>query len=122
MMVILTFLAGASGAVARFLLDSSIKQRWRYPFPLATVIINVTGSLLLGILAGLVIFHGEPAAWQTVIGTGFCGGYTTFSTASFETVRLVEQNRRGLALLNATGSLVSAIAACAAGFAVAWAL
>lgn len=122
MIVVLTLLAGASGAVARFVVDSSIKRRWTSPFPLATVTINVTGSLLLGILAGLVLFAGEPAAWQTVIGTGFCGGYTTFSTASFETVRLVQQNRPGLALLNAVVSLVVSVAACAAGLALVWAL
>jgi CrcB protein len=120
--VVLTLVAGACGALARFLLDSSIKSRWQSPFPWATVIINVTGSLLLGILAGLVLFHGQPTAWQTVVGTGFCGGYTTFSTASFETVRLVQQNRRSLALLNAVGSLVLSVAACALGFAVVWAL
>ena len=99
MIPLLTFLAGATGALTRFLLDSSIKQRWRSPFPWATVVINVTGSLLLGMLAGLVLFHGQSVVWQTVIGTGFCGGYTTFSTASFETVRLVQQNRRLLCLL-----------------------
>ena len=122
MIPLLTFLAGATGALTRFLLDSSIKQRWRSPFPWATVVINVTGSLLLGMLAGLVLFHGQSVVWQTVIGTGFCGGYTTFSTASFETVRLVEQNRRGLALLNAVGSLASSVVACAAGLALVWAL
>ena len=122
MIVVLTLFAGACGAVARFLLDSSIKQRWQSPFPWATVLINVTGSLLLGGLAGLVLFHGQAAAWQTIVGTGFCGGYTTFSTASFETVRLVQQNRRLLALLNAVGSLVLSVAACAAGLAMAWAL
>lgn len=122
MIVVLTLVAGACGALARFLLDSSIKSRWQSPFPWATVIINVTGSLLLGILAGLVLFHGQPTAWQTVVGTGFCGGYTTFSTASFETVRLVQQNRRSLALLNAVGSLVLSVAAGAVGFAVVWAL
>lgn len=122
MIPILTFIAGATGALVRFLLDASIKQRWRSPFPWATVLINVTGSLLLGMLAGLVLLRGESVLWQTVVGTGFCGGYTTFSTASFETVRLVEQGRRGLALLNAVGSLVLSIAACAAGFGIAWAL
>jgi CrcB protein len=119
---VLTFLAGATGAVARFVFDSSFKRRWQSPFPWATVVINVTGSLLLGILAGLVLFHGQPAIWQTVIGTGFCGGYTTFSTASFETVRLVQQNRRALALLNAFGSLLTSVAACAVGLALVWAL
>jgi len=118
----LTFLAGAAGALSRFTLDASIKQRWRSPFPWATVVINVTGSLLLGLLAGLVLFGDQSAVWQTVIGTGFCGGYTTFSTASFETVRLVQQGRRALALLNAMGSLVAAVAACALGFLLAWSL
>lgn len=118
MIVVLTLLAGATGALTRFLLDASIKRRWHTAFPWATVIINVTGSLLLGILAGLVLFGDQPSAWQTVVGTGFCGGYTTFSTASFETVRLVQQNRRGLALLNATGSLVMSVAACAVGLAL----
>lgn len=122
MIAVLTLLAGATGALARFLLDASIKQRWRSPFPLATVVINVTGSLLLGVLAGVVLFHGESSMWQTVVGTGFCGGYTTFSTASFETVRLVQQDRRALALLNAIGSLITSVGACAVGLAVAWAL
>jgi CrcB protein len=122
MIAILTFLAGASGAVTRFLLDAWTKQRWQSPFPMATVVINITGSLLLGVLAGAVLFHDQPSTWQTVLGTGFCGGYTTFSTASFETVRLIQQGRRTLALLNAGISLVVSVAACAAGLALVWAL
>jgi len=120
--VALTLLAGALGAVARFTLDSAMKRRWQTAFPWATVIINVTGSLALGLLAGAVLFGGQPAAWQTVLGTGFCGGYTTFSTASFETVRLVQQGRPGLALANALGSLALSVGACAVGLAAAWAL
>jgi CrcB protein len=122
MILVLTLLAGACGALSRFVVDALVKQRWRSPFPLGTFIINVTGSLLLGVLAGLVLFQDQPTTWQTVIGTGFCGGYTTFSTASFETVRLVEQGKRILAVLNAIGSLVSAVAACAVGLVLAWAL
>jgi fluoride exporter len=118
----LTLLAGASGALGRFLLDALIKQRWKFTFPWATVIINVTGSLMLGVLAGLVLFHGQSSTWQTVIGTGFCGGYTTFSTASFETVRLVQQDRHWLALLNAVGSLIASVAACGLGLFAVWAL
>lgn len=120
MIPVLTLIAGASGAVARFVVDAVVKQRWRSPFPLGTFVINVAGSLLLGVLAGLVLFHGQPSAWQTVVGTGFCGGYTTFSTASFETVRLVQQGRRMYALANAVGSLVVSVAACAAGLALMW--
>ncbi|BBY28930.1 fluoride efflux transporter CrcB [Mycolicibacterium sediminis] len=122
MIALLTFLAGAVGAVTRFGLDSAVKRRWQSPFPWATVAINVSGSLLLGVLAGIVLFDGGSPVWQTVIGTGFCGGYTTFSTASFETVRLVQQGRRLMALVNATVSLLLAVAACAAGLALAWAL
>lgn len=122
MIAILAFLAGASGAVTRFLLDSWTKERWRSPFPLATVVINITGSLLLGALAGAVIFRGQSSDWQTVLGTGFCGGYTTFSTASFETVRLLQQGRRMLALVNVLVSLVLSVAACAGGFALMWVL
>ncbi|MGZ5391862.1 MAG: fluoride efflux transporter CrcB [Mycobacterium sp.] len=122
MIAVLTFLAGALGAVTRFLLDAWTKQRWRSPFPLATVVINVTGSLLIGVLAGVVLFHGQSSTWQTVLGTGFCGGYTTFSTASFETVRLIQQGRRTFALLNAVVSLVMSVAACALGLALTWAL
>jgi CrcB protein len=121
MIIALTLIAGALGAVTRFVVDALVKQRWRSPFPLGTFLINVTGSLLLGVLAGLVLFQGQPSAWQTVVGTGFCGGYTTFSTASFETVRLVQQGRRIAALTNAVGSLVVSVAACAAGFALVWA-
>jgi CrcB protein len=122
MILVLTLLAGASGAVSRFVVDALVKQRWRSPFPMGTFVINVTGSLLLGVLAGVVLFHGQPSAWQTVVGTGFCGGYTTFSTASFETVRLVQQGERGFALLNAVGSLLASVAAAAVGLVAVWAL
>jgi fluoride exporter len=119
---VLTLLAGAAGAVTRFLIDAEVKRRWPTPFPWATFGINVTGSLLLGVLAGAVLFHDQPSAWQTILGTGFCGGYTTFSTASFETVRLVQQKAPGRALFNALGSLIASVAACACGLAVVWAL
>ncbi|GGG12763.1 putative fluoride ion transporter CrcB [Rhodococcoides trifolii] len=120
-MIVLTVLvAGALGSVVRFTIDSEIKRRWRRPFPLGTFVVNVTGSLVLGVLAGLVTFHGQPPEWQTVLGTGFCGGYTTFSTASVETVRLVQAGERATAAANALGSVVSSVAACALGLALVW--
>jgi CrcB protein len=122
MITVLTLVFGAAGAVSRFLVDALVKRRWSARFPWATFAINVTGSFLLGALAGAVLFHHQPVGWQTVLGTGFCGGYTTFSTASFETVRLAEQKLRLTALANALGSLVASVAVCAAGLTLAWML
>ncbi|GAA3695763.1 fluoride efflux transporter CrcB [Gordonia hankookensis] len=122
MTVVAVMLAGALGAVARFVVDGAIKQ-WRpTTFPWATFIINVSGSLLLGFLAGLVMFHSAPTGWQTVLGTGFCGGYTTFSTASFETVRLAEKRRTMSAAVYALGSVLVSSLVCGLGLVLAWAL
>jgi CrcB protein len=97
MTVVLIALAGAVGAVARFVLDAVIVRR-RGDFPWATLLINATGSLLLGVATGLVLFHTCPDSVRLVVGTGFCGGYTTFSTASFEIVRLAQRASVGRAL------------------------
>lgn len=115
MIVVLMALAGGLGAGARFVVDGTIRARWRTAFPVATVIINVSGSLLLGLLAGLVVHHHVPAEIQTVLGTGFMGGYTTFSTASVEAVRLVQTGRWFYALASALGTLLLCLGACAMG-------
>jgi fluoride exporter len=108
-------LAGSAGALARFVVDGAVKGRWATVFPVGTLLINISGSLLLGLLTGLALFHGEPGAVRTIAGTGFCGGYTTFSTASFETVRLLQQGHRGRAGANAVGTLLLTVLAGAAG-------
>ena len=115
MTVVWMALAGGIGAVARFVLDGLVRDRFGSTFPLGTVLINVTGSFVLGVVTGLFLGQVVPDEWQFVVGTGFCGGYTTFSTASFETVRLVEQRRPGLALLNAVGTLVTTVVAATLG-------
>jgi CrcB protein len=112
-------LAGSAGALARFGLDGGLRRRWPTTFPFATLVVNVTGSLLLGLITGLVLFRGEPDALRTIVGTGFCGGYTTFSTASFETVRLLQAGRRLQAATNAVSSLVLTVLAGGAGLALA---
>ncbi|MDJ0394514.1 fluoride efflux transporter CrcB [Rhodococcus sp. G-MC3] len=120
MIVLLLAMAGALGATARFVVDSFVKSKLRgTSFPWATVGINITGSLVLGFLAGLVVFRNGSNDLQTVIGTGFCGGYTTFSTASYETVRLVQSGKRFQALISSVGTLTLSIGACAGGFAAA---
>ena len=114
--------AGALGAVTRFVVDGAVKWRWPTITPWGTFVINVTGSALLGVLAGLVLFHGAPHELQAILGTGFCGGYTTFSTASFEVVRLAEDRQRLVAGGYAVITLLASVAACAAGMAAAWAV
>ncbi|MDT4902785.1 MAG: fluoride exporter, partial [Pseudonocardiales bacterium] len=108
-------LAGSAGALARFLLDGAVRSRWAPNFPWATLIINVSGSLLLGILTGLVLFRGDPTDLRVIIGTGFCGGYTTFSTASFETIRLLQRGSIAAALGNMSGTLALTVGAGALG-------
>ncbi|MEH3155884.1 MAG: fluoride efflux transporter CrcB [Gordonia paraffinivorans] len=115
MIVALVLLAGALGSVTRFVVDSEVKARFAPRFPWATVGINISGSFVLGVLAGAVVFGSASAEWQTVLGTGFCGGYTTFSTASVETVRLTQARRHGAALANLLGTLGASVAACALG-------
>ncbi|MGU3431557.1 fluoride efflux transporter CrcB [Actinomycetes bacterium M1A6_2h] len=120
--VLLTFAAGALGAVIRFVLDSEIKTRVGHPFPVGTFVINVAGSLILGVVAGLVMFSGQPSAWQSVVGTGFCGGFTTFSTASVETVRLIQNGRHRVAAANLVSNALVCIGACGLGLWLAWVL
>lgn len=111
-------LAGSAGAVCRFVLDGMIRSRRAAEFPWATVIINVTGSLILGIVMGVTLFHNAPSEVQLIVGVGFCGGYTTFSAASFETVRLIQRQRYGAALGNAMGTLALTLSAGALGLAL----
>jgi fluoride exporter len=118
MIGLLVSLAGAVGAVSRFALDDAIRRRIRSEFPWATVIINVSGSLLLGVVTGLILFRHDPADLKLVVGTGFCGGYTTFSTASFESVRLLQRRLYGAAIGNTVGTLAVTMAAAAIGLAV----
>lgn len=107
--------AGGVGAAARLVVDGVIKARTRLAYPLGTTVINVSGSLLLGFIVGLALGHAVPEQWHLILGTGLLGGYTTFSTASFETVRLLQDGRYLAALSNGLGMLVVAVAAAALG-------
>ncbi len=111
-------LAGSAGAVARFVVDGLIKRRYAGRFPLGTMFINVTGSLLVGFFVGLVAFRGWSEAWTTVAGAGFCGGYTTFSTASYESVRLIHDRCYRLALTSVILPAALGVTAVAGGMAL----
>ena len=116
---LLVALAGGAGATVRFLLDRAIRARTSTAFPLGTVLINCTGSLLLGLIVGLTDRAVLPEAAHLIAGTGFLGGYTTFSAASIETVALVAGRRGGLALLNSVVVPVVTVLLAAAGLALA---
>ena len=111
---------GALGSVARYLLGAFVQDRGSTAFPLGTFAINVSGSLLLGFLMRLGLettaFGPEMRFFLT---TGFCGGYTTFSTFSYETMRLFEDGEYGTAGLYVVSSVVLALLACAVGMGIA---
>ncbi|GAB3158503.1 fluoride efflux transporter CrcB [Myceligenerans halotolerans] len=113
---------GAVGAAARFVLDGAIRSRHHGAFPWGTFVVNVLGSLVIGVVAGFVLFGGADAdavePWRLALATGLCGGFTTFSTAMVETVRLARSSRVRWALISTIGTLVATVAAAVAGIAV----
>ena len=111
--------AAALGAVARYVVDQVVQHQHDQTFPWGTFVINVTGSLLLGLTLGLATHHGLPPVPTTLIGVGFLGGYTTWSTYLWESLALAEAGALREAALNVIGSLAAGFAAAAAGFALA---
>jgi len=112
--LLLVAVGGGVGAALRFLLDGLVKARVS-GFPLGTVVINVSGSLVLGLLTGLGQAGTFPLPAVAILGTGMMGGYTTFSTASVETVQLLRSGKTRLAVLNGLGMLVVSVGAAALG-------
>ncbi len=118
MTVALLVLAGACGALARYEVELAVRRRVGGSFPYGTLLINVSGSLVLGVLAGLAAHNGVSAQVVTVAGTGLLGAYTTFSTFSFDTVALAEAGRIRAAAANLGASLVLGLGAAAVGLVV----
>jgi CrcB protein len=109
---------GLVGAPSRYLLDRAITGRAESDRPWGTFVINVTGSLLLGFLTGLTMTGHLSEVGKALLGTGFCGAYTTFSTFTFESVRLLEDGRIVDAVGNVVISVALGLAAAAAGLAI----
>jgi len=116
--------AGAAiGAPLRYLTDRVVQFRTpNTVFPFGTLIVNILGSLLLGAVVAATLAGAAPTDLQILVGTGFCGALTTYSTFSYETVRLLQEQSGRAAALNAAGALAAGIGAAAAGFALTTAL
>jgi CrcB protein len=107
--------AAAVGAVCRYLLDQLVTGSAERRLPWGTGVVNVSGSLLLGLLTGLALHHGLGASTATVLGVGLLGGYTTWSTYVWESLALGGEGDRPSAVVNVVGSLALGLAAAAAG-------
>ncbi len=114
LVVVAVALAGGAGAGLRSLVDRLVPMRGGFPFGI--LIVNVSGSFLLGLLTGLATALAPEAAM--VLGVGLLGGYTTFSTVSVESALLAERGRWKDAAANLLGTLVLAVAAAAGGIAL----
>jgi fluoride exporter len=118
--VLYVALGSAVGGVCRFLLGAAIQQRVDTSFPIGTLVINITGSLLLGFLLRFSLGNpGVSAEVRAMMTAGFCGGYTTFSTFSVETATLIEQDAPGRAILYVVASAGLSLIGAFIGFALA---
>jgi CrcB protein len=120
MTLMLVMGGGALGAVTRFVVDHLARSRFGTALPWGTFMVNLAGSLLLGLLAGLGT--ALPGWLGHLVGVGFCGALTTYSTFGHETVRLARTGRSGWAVFNAVGTLVAGLASAACGWSLGHAL
>jgi CrcB protein len=114
--LLLVLVGGAIGAAGRFLVDRTLAAWTGGALPWGTFTVNVAGSLVLGLVAGSG--SALPGWVGALVGTGFCGALTTYSTFSYETVRLASGGTagRGWALLNAAGTIIVGLGAAALGW------
>ena len=119
MTVWLLILAGAAlGAPARWFVDGFVQARHDSVFPWGTFTVNVLGSFALGLLLGASMEGETLVRLVALVGTGFCGAFTTFSTFSYESVVLSEDGSSGIAAVNVFASVAAGLAAAFAGWAL----
>jgi fluoride exporter len=108
-------LGGAAGASTRFAVAQWAGARWGWMFPWGTFAVNVSGSLLIGLVMAILIARDADPAFRLLLVTGFLGGYTTFSSFSFEAVALLEARRWDAAALYVVGSVALGLLATGLG-------
>src|SRR6195952_1096875 len=119
MSYLLVFFGGGLGATLRHLINLTCARCIGTGFPWGTFIINITGSTVMGLIAGYLAFKGEASQpWRLFLMTGILGGYTTFSAFSLDTAVLYERGEIGLALIYVLGSVVFSILGLFAGLAL----
>jgi CrcB protein len=116
---LLVFVGGGLGATVRHAVNVMCARVFGTHFPFGTFLINVSGSIVMGLIAGYLAFKGSAAQpWRLFVMTGVLGGYTTFSAFSLDTALLYERGEIGFAALYAVGSVVLAVAGLFAGLAL----
>jgi len=113
-------LAGSLGALTRYLLSRFVAEHFQSELPLGTLLINVTGSFVIGLLFALAAHNVISSTVQLILATGFLGGYTTFSTMSWEIVQLTRSGSRITSVLYVSGSVVLGLLATALGIFAGW--
>ncbi|MGN5637257.1 fluoride efflux transporter CrcB [Streptomyces sp. AC154] len=116
---LLVVVGAAIGAPLRYLTDRTVQSRHDTVFPWGTFTVNVTGSLILGLLTGAATAGAASSQLQLLLGTGLCGALTTYSTFSYETLRLAETGAKFYAAANIVASVVAGLGAVFVGIAVA---
>jgi fluoride exporter len=119
MLTLAVALAAGLGAVARYVLDQIVEHKTSGSFPAGTLLVNLTGSLVLGLVVGLGLHHGLAATPTVIVGVGFSGGYTTFSTWAWESLALADYGELAQAAANIVVSFAAGLLAAAAGLGLA---
>jgi CrcB protein len=117
--LLIVAVGGALGSAARYLLSGFVQTRTTPYFPTGTLAVNVLGSLLVGLVAGAASANVASPNARLFLVVGVCGGFTTFSAFSYETLRLLQDNELWQAGLNAGGQLVAGLVAVWVGLAMA---
>ena len=113
--ILLVGVGGMLGSIARYLVTIGIDSKLNSVFPYGTFAVNVVGSMILGFVIGWVNTKDDSQSLKLLLATGFCGGFTTFSTFALENVTLISQRMNHMSIIYTMGSLIAGLLAVVAG-------